>query len=105
MSDPGVVSAQMEWAEGPGRVRRLRRGLDTRGLAAVDRAERALATALAGRLGPSYRLADLYREYTDSERWARDVVVDALAPLRLPAAVAPLVDAAFEHAQGGMRPG
>ncbi|CAA9532080.1 MAG: hypothetical protein AVDCRST_MAG79-1016 [uncultured Thermoleophilia bacterium] len=105
MSDPGVVSAQMEWAEGPVRVRRLRRGLDARGLAAVDRAERALATALARRLGPSYRLTDLYREYGDSERWARDVVAEAMAPLRMPAAVAPLVDAAFDHAQGGLRPG
>lgn len=104
MSDPGLVSAQMEWADGPGRVRRLRRGLDGRGLAALDRAERALATALAARLGPSYRIADLYQEYTDSERWARDVVADALLPLRLPAAVAPLVDAAFDRAQGGVRP-
>ncbi len=105
MSDPGLVSAQMEWAEGPDRVRRLRRGLDARGQAAVDRAEAALATALARRLGPSYRLDDLYREYRDSDRWARDVVADALAPLRLPAAVTPLVDAAFERAQGGLRPG
>lgn len=101
--EPGLASAQIEWADGAWRVRALRRGLDERGAAAFDRAEAALAAGLVKRLGPSYRLRDLYAAYVDSDRWARDVVLDAMAPQRFPAALSPLVDAAFARAAAAAR--
>ena len=58
---------------------------------------------LSRRLGPVYALDDLYRQYIDADDWARPVVTDALAPLRLPRAVVPLVDAAFDRAARAAR--
>jgi hypothetical protein len=103
VSDAGLASAQMQWADGPGRVRRVRAGLDERGRAAVDRAEAELGRAITQRLGPSYTLHELLRVYLDSDAWAVPVVTEAMAPRVMLSAVTPLVDAAFERAASAAR--
>jgi hypothetical protein len=105
MRDVEVDSARMEWASGPERLRRVRRGLDERRLAALDRASRAVLSELQRRTGPDFRLRDLAEVYADVERWAPNVVDTALQGLVLPEAEAPIVDNAFErharHARDG----
>jgi hypothetical protein len=95
----------MEWASGPERLRRVRRGLDERRLAAVDRASRAVGAELHRRTGPDFMLRDLAAVYADVEHWAPYVVDTALHGLVLPEAEAPIVDSAFErharHARDG----
>jgi hypothetical protein len=90
-----------EWERGPDALRRLRRRLDARSALALERAERALADELVRRLGPTYDLATLAREYRDADAWARDVVARVTAPTRLPAALAPLLETAFLRASRG----
>jgi hypothetical protein len=99
----GVEAALIEWSRGPEGVRRVRRTLDGRALASLERGQAAMTVELTRRLGPVYTLADLYREYLDADRWARAVVTEALAPLVLPRAVVPVVDAAFDRAARGAR--
>ena len=99
----GVEAALIEWSRGPDAVRRIRRTLDERALRSLERAESAMTLELSRRLGPVYALDDLYRQYIDADDWARPVVTDALAPLRLPRAVVPLVDAAFDRAARAAR--
>ncbi len=99
----GLAGALIEWEAGPAAVRRLRRGMPPRLALAVDRAADDLAADLRRRLGPSYALADLYGLYGDADRWARPLVARALAPLRDPTVVSPLVDAAFWRATNGAR--
>jgi hypothetical protein len=97
MRDVEVDSARMEWASGPERLRRVRRGLDERRVAALDRASRTLESELQRRTGPEFFLRDLARLYAGAERWAPDLVEAAFAGLVLPHAQAPLLDAAFER--------
>jgi len=97
MRDVQVDSARMEWASGPERLRRVRRGLDERRLAALDRASRAVSAELQRRTGPDFTLRDLTTVYADVEHWAPYVIETALHGLVLPSAEAPLVDSAFER--------
>ena len=97
MRDVEVASARMEWASGPERLRRVRRGLDERRLAALDRASRSVLAELQRRTGPDFHLRDLAEVYADVERWAPYVVDGALRGLVLPEAEAPIVDSAFER--------
>jgi hypothetical protein len=99
----GIEAALIEWSRGPEAVRRVRRTLDERAMLSLERAERAMSLELTRRLGPVYALADLYREYLSADDWARPVVADALAPLRLPRAIVPVVDAAFDRAARSAR--
>jgi hypothetical protein len=87
----------MEWASGPDRLRRVRRGLDERRVAALDRAARSLAAELQRRTGPDFDLHALAVLYADAERWAPDLIQAAFAGLRIPLADAPLLDAAFDR--------
>jgi hypothetical protein len=100
-----VDAVVAEWERGPDTLRRLRRRLDGRSALALERAERALGDELVRRLGPSYDLATLAREYRDADAWARDVVARATAPMRMPAALAPLLETAFLRASRGARDG
>jgi hypothetical protein len=95
--DVEVDSARLEWSSGPDRLRRVRRGLDERRLAAVDGAARALESELMRRTGPDFRLVDLARLYADAERWAPGVLEGPFRGFVLPQAEAPLVDAAFHR--------
>ena len=97
MRDVEVDSARLEWSTGPERLRRVRRGLDERRLAAVDTAARRLEGELMRRTGPDFRLADLASVYADAERWAPGVLEGAFRGFVLPHAEAPLVDAAFHR--------
>jgi hypothetical protein len=93
----------IEWEAGPAAVQRLRRGMSPRLALAVDRAAGELSSELRRRLGPSYSKDDLYALYGDADRWARPLIARALAPLRDPTVVAPLIDAAFWGATTGTR--
>jgi hypothetical protein len=95
--DVEVDSAALEWASGPDRLRRLRRGLDERRIAAVDRASRALEGDLMRRTGPDFVLRDLALLYADAERWTPAILEDAFRGLVMPEAEAPLLDAAFHR--------
>jgi hypothetical protein len=97
MRDAEVESARMEWASGPDRLRRVRRGLDERRVAALDRAARVVGAELQRRTGPDFDLRALAMLYVDAERWAPDLIQSAFAGLRMPLAHAPLLDAAFER--------
>ncbi len=94
----GIEGALGDWESGPDALRRFRRRLDGSGSVALDAAERALRAELGRRLGPNYALAKLYAEYLASETWATEIVHRELHPRTLPAAIAPLIDAAFLHA-------
>ena len=91
----GLDALRSEWERGPDSLRRLRRGLDARTALALDRAQAELRDEVVRRLGPSYDLATLVEEYRSADLWARDLVVRTMAPLRLPAAVSPLLAAVF----------
>jgi hypothetical protein len=95
--DVEVDSAALEWASGPDRLRRVRRGLDERRIAAVDRASRALEAELMRRTGPDFVLLDLALLYADAERWAPVVLEDAFRGLVMPQAEAALLDSAFHR--------
>lgn len=101
----GLQAAMLDWQDAPARVRRLRAGLQERGLEAFQRAEEAVHSELVRRLGPGYSLADLYRQYERADDWARVVVADELGSVRLPGAVTPLVDLAFNRMAGAARDG
>ena len=101
----GLTAAMAEWEAGPAAVRRLRRGLPPKLSLAVDEAASDLQRELRRRLGPSYTLDDLYGLYLDAEAWGRVAVARALAPSSRPELVAPLLDAAFQKAVSGARPG
>jgi len=97
-TDARLASAMVDWQDGPQRLRRLRAGLDTRAVGALDRAERALRTEVLRRLGPSYRVADVLSVYADSEAWTASLIADSLRPRSIPAAAAPLADSVFGRA-------
>lgn len=101
----GLQAAMLDWQDAPDRVRRLRRRLDERGLEAILRAEEAVFRELVRRLGPGFTLAALYREYERADDWARMVVGDELGTVRIPGAVTPLVDLAFNRMAGRARDG
>lgn len=101
----GLRAAMAEWEAGPQTVRRLRRGMPPKLALAADQAAGDLQRELTRRLGPSYSLDDLYALYIDAEAWGRTVVARALEPRNAPELVAPLIDAAFQRAVSGARPG
>jgi hypothetical protein len=94
----GLLAAQRDWDSGAAALRRASRGLDSRTAAAVARAEAVVRHELTRRLGPSYNLEDLYREYLAADDWARGLISRTVAPLRAPTIVSPMLDAVFGHA-------
>ncbi len=105
MTDPGIASARLEWSTGEARLRRVRRTFGADELAAADHAGRAIGAELVRRLGPGYRLVDLYSLAIASDTWAPPVVAEYLVSPRIVAAIAPMVDAACHRLSGGARDG
>lgn len=94
MTDPETEVALQAWAEAPAAVRRVRAGLDQRGLDAFERAYAAVRGELVRRVGQTYSLADLSRAWREADRWAPDVARDAAAPAPPPRSSTLLVDLA-----------
>lgn len=94
MTDPKTEVAMQAWAEAPRAIRRVRAGLDARGLAAFERAYAAVHGELVRRVGQSYDLADLADAWREADRWASDVARDAAAPGPAPRSATILVDQA-----------
>jgi len=89
--------ALQAWAEAPAAARRVRAGLDQRGLDSFERAYAAVRGELVRRVGQSYSLADLSRAWREADRWAPDVARDAAAPAPPPRSSTLLVDLACQR--------
>lgn len=94
MIDPKTEVAMQAWAEASRTARRVRAGLDARGLTAFERAYAAVFGELVRRVGQSYDLADLALAWREADRWATDVARDAAAPGPAPRSATVLVDLA-----------
>lgn len=94
MIDPKTEVALQAWAEAPRTARRVRAGLDARGLAAFERAYAAVLGEFVRRVGQTYDLADLAEVWREADRWATDVARDAAAPGPAPRSATVLIDLA-----------
>ena len=101
--DPKTEVALQAWAEAPLAGRRARAALDSRGLAAFERALAAVHGELIRRVGQHYDLADLAAAWREADRWAGDVARDAAQPARPPRSAPLLVDLACARLQRGAR--
>ncbi len=101
--DPLIEVAVQAWSEAPPAARRVRAGLDTRGLAGFERAYAAVYGELVRRVGQSYTLAELAAAWREADRWAPDVALDAARPSAPPRSAPLLVDLACQRLQRNAR--
>jgi hypothetical protein len=94
VSDPGVEVARQAWAEAPRAARRVRAGLDTRGLEGFERALGAVHGELVRRVGQTFTLAELATAWREADRWAPDVVRESARSAAAPRHATLLVDLA-----------
>ena len=99
MTDAMTEVAVQAWSEAPMLARRTRATLDSRGLAAFERALAAVHGELVRRVGQHYALADLAAAWREADRWAPDVARDAAAPSQPPRSTPLLVDLACARLQ------
>ncbi len=78
--NPKTEVAIQAWGEAPGTARRVRAGLDVRGLGAFERAYAAIYSELVRKVGQSYSLDQLADVWREADRWAPDVALDAASP-------------------------
>jgi len=97
--DPKTEVALQAWGEAPRSARRVRAGLDARGLAAFERAAAAVGAELVRRVGQSFTLAELADAWREADRWAPDVALDAARPEAPPRSTPLLVDLACARLQ------
>ncbi|MSO47256.1 MAG: hypothetical protein EXQ67_04120 [Thermoleophilia bacterium] len=102
-SNPKTEVAIQAWGEAPGTARRVRAGLDVRGLGAFERAYAAVYSELVRRVGQSYSLDQLADAWRESDRWAPDVALDAARPTPPPRSTPLLVDLACARLQRSAR--
>ena len=101
--DPMTEVAVQAWGEAAATARRTRAGLDTRGLAAFERAATAVQAELVRRVGQHFTLAELATAWREADRWAPDVALDAAPPGRAPRSTPLLVDLACARLQRSAR--
>lgn len=101
--DPLVEVAVQAWGEAPATARRVRAGLDTRGLAGFERAYSAIHSELVRRVGQQFTLAELAAAWREADRWAPDVAIDAARPAAPPRSTPLLVDLACQRLQRSAR--
>jgi hypothetical protein len=90
-----------EWKDGHAALEAARadRARYVRLLALVD----VVLAELRRRVGQTFTLAELAREYTDADRWAREAVADAEPPHGWPRDLALVTGAAFHvYARGAV---
>ncbi len=97
--DPQTEVAVQAWSEAPRTARRVRAGLDTRGLAAFERAYSAVYGDLVRRVGQSFTLAELAVAWREADRWAPDAARDAAHPMPPPRSTPLLIDLACARLQ------
>jgi len=102
-SNPKTEVAIQAWGEAPGTARRVRAGLDVRGLGAFERAYSAVYSELVRRVGQSYSLDQLADAWREADRWAPDVALDAASPMPPPRSTPLLVDLACARLQRSAR--
>jgi glutathione S-transferase len=99
--DAAVEHARQEWEES---ARRLES--EARDAAAYDRLldqVEAVTAALRRRVGETFTLADLAREYATAERWSRDAVQETSPPPGWTRTLALVEGAAFHgYARGAV---
>jgi hypothetical protein len=85
--------ARREWKDGHAALEAARedRGRYERLLALVE----VVTAELRRRVGQTFTLAELAREYADADRWAREAVADADPPRGWPRDLALVTGAAF----------
>ena len=99
--DAAVEHARQEWEESARRLEAEARDRAHRDrlLAQVE----ALTAALRRRIGETFTLADLAREYADADRWSREALAEAEAPPDWPRTLAVVEGAAFHaYARGAV---
>lgn len=96
MSDPAVVSARVDWAEGRRRFDHDVR--DRQRAEPLHRQLEAVSGEIRRRLGDTYTLAELAALYADSEQWARVAVGGGTVAGGPGESLAFVVDAAFQLA-------
>ncbi len=101
--DPLTEVAVQAWGEAPATARRVRAGLDTRGLAGFERAYAAVHGELVRRVGQHFTLAELAAAWREADRWAPDVALDAARPASPPRSTPLLVDLACQRLQRSAR--
>ncbi len=101
--DPMTEVAVQAWGEAPGTARRVRAGLDTRGLAAFERAYSAVHGEMVRRVGQHFTLAQLATAWREADRWAVDVARDAAEPAAPPRSTPLLIDLACARLQRSAR--
>lgn len=101
--DPMTEVAVQAWGEAPATARRVRAGLDTRGLAGFERAYAAVHGELVRRVGQHFTLAELAAAWREADRWAADVALDAARPAAPPRSTPLLVDLACQRLQRSAR--
>ncbi|MGI9187435.1 MAG: hypothetical protein ACR2J9_07970 [Gaiellales bacterium] len=101
--DPLTEVAVQAWGEAPSTARRVRAGLDTRGLAGFERAYAAVHGELVRRVGQHFTLAELAAAWREADRWAPDVALDAARPAAPPRSTPLLVDLACQRLQRSAR--
>ena len=101
--NPKTEVAIQAWGEAPGTARRVRAGLDVRGLGAFERAYAAIYSELVRKVGQSYSLDQLADVWREADRWAPDVAIDAASPNPPPRSTPLLVDLACARLQRSAR--
>lgn len=93
-----IDSARREWAEGDASLEREQDPERRRAL--LDQVEVVLAE-LRRRVGQTFTLADLVDAYADAERWSREALAEAEAPVWWPRTLALVQAAAFARYELG----
>ena len=101
--DAKTEVAVQAWGEAPRAARRVRAGLDARGIGAFERAYTAVYSELVRHVGQSFTLAELAQAWHEADRWAVDVARDAARPMSPPRSTPLLIDLACARLQRNAR--